>query len=69
MSDIYDVREVLELMALRILPLPVPPKSLATLEALQRQHSDAIDAAISWPCITTTCSFTARSFRYVAIIV
>ena len=43
-SDIYDVREVLELMALRILPLPVPPKSLVTLEALQRQHSDAIDA-------------------------
>ena len=43
-SDIYDVREVLEVMALRILPLPVPPKSLATLEALQRQHSDAIDA-------------------------
>jgi DNA-binding GntR family transcriptional regulator len=42
-SDIYDVREVLEVMALRILPLPVPPKALAALETLQRQHSDAID--------------------------
>ena len=43
-SDIYDVREALELMALRILPLPVPSKALATLETLQRQHGDAIDA-------------------------
>jgi DNA-binding GntR family transcriptional regulator len=43
-SSIYDVREVLEVMALRILPFPVPPKALATLETLQRQHSDAIDA-------------------------
>jgi DNA-binding GntR family transcriptional regulator len=43
-SEIYDVREELEVMALRILPLPVPPKALATLETLQRKHSDAIDA-------------------------
>ena len=43
-SGIYDVREMLEVMALRILPLPIPAKALATLEALQRQHSDAVDA-------------------------
>lgn len=43
-SGIYDVREMLEVTALRILPLPIPAKALATLEALQRQHSDAVDA-------------------------
>jgi DNA-binding GntR family transcriptional regulator len=43
-SDIYGVREELEVMALRILPFPVPAEAVARLEVLQRQHSDAIDA-------------------------
>ena len=46
-SSIYDVREELEVMAMRILPLPVPPKALAVLEKLQRRHSDAVDAGDS----------------------
>jgi DNA-binding GntR family transcriptional regulator len=41
--QIYDVREELEVMALRILPFPVPAKALGPLQALQKQHSQAID--------------------------
>jgi DNA-binding GntR family transcriptional regulator len=43
-GHIYDVREELEAMALRILPLPIARDPLKTLEALQRQHADAIDS-------------------------
>ena len=42
--EIYDVREELEVMAMRILPFPVPQQALATLETLQRRHSEAVDA-------------------------
>jgi DNA-binding GntR family transcriptional regulator len=40
---IYAVREELEVMAVRILPFPVPPTSLAELEKIQKQHGAAID--------------------------
>jgi DNA-binding GntR family transcriptional regulator len=43
-TDIYAVREELEVMAARILPFPVAAADLATLEQLQKQHSAAIDA-------------------------
>jgi DNA-binding GntR family transcriptional regulator len=43
-TEIYDVREELEVMALRILSLPVPKADVASLEALQREHSKAVDA-------------------------
>lgn len=43
-SDIYGVREELEVMAVRILPLPVPNAELLKLEAVQREHSRAVDA-------------------------
>lgn len=43
-SDIYGVREELEVMAVRILPLPVPNAELVKLEAVQREHSQAVDA-------------------------
>jgi len=43
-SDIYSVREELEVMAVRILPLPVPEAELIKLEAVQREHSRAVDA-------------------------
>jgi DNA-binding GntR family transcriptional regulator len=43
-TAIYAVREELEVMAVRILPLPVGAEDLARLEALQKQHSAAIDA-------------------------
>src|SRR5215468_686819 len=41
--EIYAVREELEVMAVRILPLPVAASELAKLEDLQRKHSAAID--------------------------
>jgi DNA-binding GntR family transcriptional regulator len=41
--EIYAVREELEVMAVRILPFPVAPTSLAELENIQEQHGAAID--------------------------
>jgi DNA-binding GntR family transcriptional regulator len=41
--EIYAVREELEVMAARILPLPVAKDDLAVLEQIQAQHSTAID--------------------------
>lgn len=43
-KDIYDVREELEVMAVRILPFPVQKADIARLEMLQREHSKAVDA-------------------------
>ena len=43
-TEIYGVREELEVMAVRILPFPVPKADVAGLEALQREHSKAVDA-------------------------
>jgi DNA-binding GntR family transcriptional regulator len=42
--EIYAVREELEVMAVRILPLPVAAGDLARLGELQKKHSDAIDS-------------------------
>lgn len=42
--EIYGVREELEVMAVRILPFPVPAADLERLEALQREHSKAVDS-------------------------
>ena len=41
--EIYAVREELEVMAVRILPLPVAASSVAGLEKIQERHSAAID--------------------------
>ena len=43
-TEIYGVREELEVMAVRILPFPVPKDDIERLEALQREHSKAVDA-------------------------
>ena len=43
-TEIYAVREELEVMAARILPFPVAGADLARLEALQKKHGAAIDA-------------------------
>ena len=43
-QEIYAVREELEVMAIRILPLPVAPADLSNLIALQQEHSRAVDA-------------------------
>src|SRR6202790_2807544 len=42
--EIYAVREELEVMAVRIIPLPVGAKDIERLEELQRQHTAAIAA-------------------------
>ena len=43
-TEVYAVREELEVMAARILPFPVAAADLARLEALQKKHSAAVDA-------------------------
>jgi len=43
--DIYDVREDLEVMAVRIMPFPVPETQIVRLETLQREHGKAVDRA------------------------
>jgi len=40
--EIYAVREELEVMAVRILPFPVPPTRLAELVKIQERHTAAI---------------------------
>src|ERR1700722_4547261 len=42
--EIYAVREELEVMAVRIIPLPVGAQDIERLEGLQRQHTAAIAA-------------------------
>ncbi len=42
--DIYDVREQLEALAVRILPFPVAKSGIVRLEVLQREHSKAVEA-------------------------
>jgi DNA-binding GntR family transcriptional regulator len=42
--EIYAVREELEVMAVRILPLPVASGDLDKLDGLHREHSAAVDA-------------------------
>src|SRR6202051_562566 len=44
-TEIYAVREELEVMAVRAIPFPVAPKDIERLVKLQRQHSAAIAAA------------------------
>lgn len=43
-TEIYGVREELEVMAVRILPLPVSKSDLVSIEALQREHDKAVEA-------------------------
>jgi DNA-binding GntR family transcriptional regulator len=43
-TEIYAVREELEVMAVRTLPLPVAAVDLDTLDKLQRAHSAAVNA-------------------------
>ena len=43
-TEIYAVREELEVMAVRIIPFPVAPVDIGRLEELQRQHTAAVAA-------------------------
>jgi len=42
-TEIYAVREELEVMAVRILPFPVARSEIETLEDIQREHSAAVE--------------------------
>src|SRR5271154_3305786 len=44
-TEIYAVREELEVMAVRILPLPVDRSNIDKLDKIQRKYSAAIDSA------------------------
>jgi DNA-binding GntR family transcriptional regulator len=44
-TEIYAVREELEVMAVRILPFPVAASDLTRIDALQKEHSAAVDAS------------------------
>jgi DNA-binding GntR family transcriptional regulator len=44
-QEIYAVREELEVMAVRILPVPVAQSDIARLESVQAEHSKAVDSA------------------------
>src|ERR1700743_1995594 len=41
-TEIYAVREELEVMAVHVIPFPVAPAEINRLEELQRQHSAAV---------------------------
>src|ERR1700674_5514151 len=43
-TEIYAVREEVEVMAVRILPFPVASGAIDKLEDIQREHSAAVDA-------------------------
>jgi DNA-binding GntR family transcriptional regulator len=43
-KEIYEVREELEVMAVRIIPFPVGRKDIERLEELQRRHTAAVAA-------------------------
>lgn len=43
-EEIYAMRELLELAAVKALPLPAPPEWLAELEEVHRRHSEAVDS-------------------------
>ncbi len=43
-TEIYAVREELEVMAVRILPFPVDRKDIEKLDEIQREHGAAIDS-------------------------
>lgn len=42
--DVYAVREELEVMAVRVLPMPAATVDIARLEEIQREHSRAVKA-------------------------
>jgi DNA-binding GntR family transcriptional regulator len=42
-TDIYAVREELEVMAVRVLPFPVAPGDIERLDEIQREHGAAVD--------------------------
>jgi DNA-binding GntR family transcriptional regulator len=44
-ADVYAVREELEVMAVRVLPMPTAAADLSHLEAIQREHTRAVKAA------------------------
>lgn len=62
-TAIYAVREELEVMAARILPLPVAAKDLDRLDALQRTHGAAVDRGDLRTVFYSNLSFHQRLFE------
>jgi len=60
--EIYAVREELEVMAARILPLPVAAADLAKLDELQKRHSAAVDAGDMLTVFHTNMQFHQTMF-------
>jgi DNA-binding GntR family transcriptional regulator len=61
-TEIYAVREELEVMAARILPFPVAASDLAKLDELQKKHSAAVDSGDMLTVYRTNLQFHQTMF-------
>jgi DNA-binding GntR family transcriptional regulator len=61
-TEIYAVREELEVMAARILPFPVAASDLAMLDDLQKKHSAAVDTGDMLTVFHTNLQFHQTMF-------
>lgn len=61
-TEIYAVREELEVMAARILPFPVAASDLAKLDELQKKHSAAVDSGDMLTVFRTNLQFHQAMF-------
>ena len=60
--QIYEVREVLELAAVRAIPLPVARADLAALRDIQKRHSKAVDEGDLRTVVRSNLEFHQRMF-------
>jgi DNA-binding GntR family transcriptional regulator len=60
--QIYEVREVLELAAVRAIPLPVAKADLAALRDIQKRHSRAVDDGDLRAVVRSNLEFHQRMF-------
>lgn len=61
-TEIYAVREELEVMAARILPFPVAASDLAKLDELQKKHTAAVDCGDMLTVFHTNLQFHQTMF-------
>lgn len=67
-TEIYAVREELEVMAVRILPFPVVRSEIDKLDDIQRKHSAAIDSGDLLTVFIATFIFTELCLRCAAML-
>ena len=65
-SEIYDVREELEVMAVRILPFPVRDADIASSRRYSMQHGKAVDAGDLLAVFHSNVQFHRASVRLCA---